>query len=365
MKWLSKLRLSWVLMIVVVVISLVGANKIMHGPNDKRPVPARQPVEKAEKAAARAVPTAVGTVATGIVTPEGDIVPLVPSMKGEVVEVRVKADQEVKKGELLLRMDDRQAKIKFARANTAVKAAELLKLKAQNGVRQWELRKQIQLKTIEARKQDQASVERIAARYKEMKEKRMNLGAEADYEAARFKAEAAASAVRAEEYALDLIDISKPTTEIEQADLGIIDAKDQLREATLGLEICELRAPADGTIMQSFVSVGFKFGEQLVRPAFYFYTGGLIVKADIQQEFAGRAKVGMAVVIEDYAPSGQNWKGRVTYIARAYLPSKREIAELTSLLPQSSEPVLECRIALDPTENPPFLNQKVRVRIGQ
>src|SRR5205085_2860378 len=127
------------------------------------------------------------------------------------------------------------------------------------------------------------------------------------------------------------------------------------------------KARADGTIMLVYASPGWKFGDQFIKPAFWFYEGGLVVKAELNQEWAHLVKVGQSATVHDDGGSGQIWKGKVTYIARSYLPARAvgTISEGVSFMQQAQELVLECRITLDPDQPTPFLNQKVRVKIGQ
>ena len=47
-----------------------------------------------------------------------------------------------------------------------------------------------------------------------------------------------------------------------------------------------------------------------------------------------------------------------------FTPSGDQPTAITDLIPQNQEMVLECRIALDPDQKTPFVNQKVRVRLG-
>jgi hypothetical protein len=120
--------------------------------------------------------------------------------------------------------------------------------------------------------------------------------------------------------------------------------------------------------MRSLVSPGDKFGEQFVKPAFLFYSGKLIVKAKVNQEWASRVKVDQVATVKD-PNSGQTWKGKVTYVAKSFLPDRDPNGGLEgmNLLQPAAELVLECRITLDPDQStpPPLLNQKVSVTLGQ
>ncbi len=187
--------------------------------------------------------------------------------------------------------------------------------------------------------------------------------AEKDYLEAKTQLEVRELAVRAEKEKLDAIDLRKPDVEISQAKNGIKAAQLKEEEAQLGLDACILRVPADGVIMQSWVQPGSVFGDQAVKPAFLFYSGKLIVKAEVNQEWANRVAVGQRAEISDYTNNGQKWTGTVKTVGRGFLP-KCEATALTDLIPQNQEMVLECQIELDPGQKTPFLNQKVRVKLS-
>ena len=111
--------------------------------------------------------------------------------------------------------------------------------------------------------------------------------------------------------------------EISQAKNGIKAAQLKEEEAQLGLDACILKAPADGVIMQSWVQPGSVFGDQAVKPAFLFYSGKLIVKAEVNQEWANRVAVGQRAEISDYTNNGQKWTGTVKTVGRGFLPKSR------------------------------------------
>src|SRR5262245_6337404 len=274
MSWLIDKRVLFLLMVVLIIGGLVGANKLMH---NQRPlgVNNRDPAANVEKAAANNTQRATGVVAMGTIAPEGNIVFLVPSQKGEVIEVLVKDEQQVKKGQVLLRLDDRLAKFDLARTESGVEQAELLVKKADDGMREWQLRRDIQLKQIEISEGRYKQAYEAAKRLEGPANAKATASAEADYQLALLKGQEALKGIDAERLALDLINHKKPTNEIEQARAGLKDAKILRDKAKLGVDFCELKAPADGTIMRSLVSVGDRFGEQGIRPAFYFYQGGL------------------------------------------------------------------------------------------
>jgi multidrug resistance efflux pump len=358
-----RLRFIGVLALIGTLTGVLGANRFIQGR-----VFLRQTNGTAPPAATP--PRAPAVVATGVVVPEGDIVPLIPSVKGEVKEVLVKTDDVVKKGQVLLRMDRELALETLREAEVGVEFAEAQLEEAKAGMLKYQIQRDIQVKKVEARQKElaaaMADLEHLEREVERAKQLNVSLPPTVkDPRAARLAVEALKSAVEAERLGLDLIEANKPLAQVKQAEAGLKRAKVLRDKAKHGLDLCDLRAPADGTIMQSFVSAGHKFGDQAVKPAFLFYEGGLIVKADLKQEWAHRVKEGMAAIVQDAEGSGATWKGRVVKIGKSFLPKRDATGAIegVGLLQTPQDPVLECRIQLD-TDQFPFLNQKVRVYIG-
>jgi membrane fusion protein (multidrug efflux system) len=303
-----------------------------------------------------------------MVVPEKPVVQLIPSVKGEVKEVLVKTDDAVKKDQVLVRMDDRVYRETLNEAEAGVAEAEGKLEEAKQALELYESGRKAQLTAIEAKKALQRAAEKNLELRKKAMDAHIDARAEGEYEKAKAELDAARWAVQAEEEKLKAIEAAKPSPKIKQAEAGLKYRRSLAAKAKLNLELCELRAPDDGTIMQSLVSPGDKFGEQFVKPAFLFYSGKLIVKAKVNQEWASRVKVDQLATVKD-PNSGQTWKGKVTYVAKSFLPDRDPMGGLEgmNLLQPAAELVLECRITLDPDQStpPPLLNQKVSVTLGQ
>jgi multidrug resistance efflux pump len=363
MKWAaSHLKISWILALLVVIGCLLGANHIMRGPHgiDLNIGNREQPGEK--KNATR-TPSGQKFVATapGAVAPENEIVQLFPSVKGEVKEIRIKSDQQVKKDQVLLVMDDRFADIQLKKAEAAVEVAKAKLTMARLAPADLKSKRNKQLSAIEDAKLKRDSQKEIVEKLKQAADAKTSSTAEVNYNTAQRILREAEINIKVQEETLNEIDQQIPTLDA-QIELAASNLKAQeltRDEAKLNLDLHQLKAPADGTIMQSFASVGTKFGDTPVRPAFLFYSGGLIVKAEVSQEFAHKVKEGQIVVIEDAAGSGQTWNGHVTKVDNKFT-IKRE-STIPNLIEQNQDPILETRITLDPGQTTPLLYQKVRV----
>jgi membrane fusion protein (multidrug efflux system) len=363
MKWTRYLKLSWVMGLLVITASLIGANHVLHAPARGPDGRGEQPPAKSDRSAARGNTV----ISTGVVVPENGMVPLVPNVKGEVIEVMVKNDQIVKKDDVLLKMDATVAVNLFKKAEVGVKEAERQLEQAKSGMTIYQtthqLRRDGQLLVIEGLRSKLAGQNEKVAKLENLVKQKLSAQAEIELPAAKGEAKSIEFNIKAEQKKLDAIDAEKPGNLVAGAENALEAAKLERDLALYRVDACVLKAPADGVIMEAYSSVGTKFGEQLVKPAFLFYSGKLIVKAEIYQESAHRVAVGQTAEITDHSNNGQKWTGKVISVGRGFLP-RREATAITDFIPQNQEMVLECRIALDPDQKTPFVNQKVRVRLA-
>lgn len=357
MQWIRH-KLVWLFGLMLLTGSLLGANYYYHnGPRDA--AARKDPAPPGDRTPNRNAATGVNC--DGVVAPENDPIPLAPSAMGEVTEVFVKVDQQVKKGDKLLQINDSRAQKLLIQAESAVKAADGQLAEATVGMKRYELEILAQKQVIQAKKLELESKKKML----EKLERTVSVtGNKEELEAAKIAIQATDIGISAEETKLKVIEISKPDSKLTQAEANLEAAKAKRDEAKLGVEACLMTAPADGTIMKVSVGVGAKFGQQIQQPAFWFYTGGLTIKAYVQPDYVSRVAVGQtATIYEQSNRKGKSWTGKVTHIANSFQP-KREATAIPDLLQQGQEPVLECRITLDDSQAMPRLNQKVHVYIG-
>ncbi|HJZ94441.1 MAG TPA: hypothetical protein VKE40_26490 [Gemmataceae bacterium] len=142
--------------------------------------------------------------------------------------------------------------------------------------------------------------------------------------------------------------------------------KDQAQHA-LAQQAC--KAPADGTIIRSFVTEGTMFGPQTKEPAFWFLKEApLVVRAEVNQEFARRVALGASASIEDESDSQQKWTGKVIKVSDQFLPKRNTGGGMPDLMVISSDDrVLECLVSIDPAPGKPGprFGQKVRVTLAR
>jgi len=361
MKWAaSHVKISWILALLLLIGCLLGANQIMKGPNG---IFDRQPPSSESKSKHGESSQRYGATSTGTVTHEGEIVRLAPSGPGEVVEVLVKNGDRVKKGQVLLRMDDRLARGNLEKADAAVAAARAKLGFAKDARGALETKTSIQLDIIKGAGVERDIQQHLVDEYKIRADKKIEANSQAVYDSAKMVLDGANIKVELEKKKLSAIDDEKRAADnqIKLADANLQAAEADRKLAKYALDECELKAREDGTILQSYVSVGTKFGDQAMRPAFDFYSGGLIVEAEVTQEKASAVKEGQRVFVEDAGGSEQTWQGQVTKVDSKFT-NKRDQGGIPGIPEQPQDPVLKCRITLDAGKPMPLLNQKVRVK---
>jgi hypothetical protein len=139
-----------------------------------------------------------------------------------------------------------------------------------------------------------------------------------------------------------------------------------LKKAQHALDPLIMKAPDDGIILRSHVGVGTSFGPQTREPAFLFQPKSpLIVRAEVEQEFAHRVGVNQSAIVRDYTNSGLSWKGKVVRIADAFLPKRTAAPNELALAAVPDSAVLECIVMVEAKDGPPLrVGQRVRVHLG-
>jgi multidrug resistance efflux pump len=123
-----------------------------------------------------------------------------------------------------------------------------------------------------------------------------------------------------------------------------------------------LTAPSAGTVLQIAVGVGDTLGAASPVPAIQFCPDGpRVVRADIEQAFAGQVAVGQKVTIEDDSHAPGKWKGRVKWVAD-WFANQRPVLQ-PDAGQYSDVRMMPCVIELDPNQPPLKINQRVLATI--
>jgi multidrug resistance efflux pump len=301
-------------------------------------------------------------VCYGLVDVDFGVLSLYPLQAGRVVEVLARENQLVKQGTPLLKLDDRLAQIRVRQAQADHAAAVAQLAQARQLPKQYEAKLQQQKAALSAAEADAKAAQFILDRKKQLEKDRLANPLEVSASAELVtKARAAVSAEQGKLTELGLVD---PQQQVARAEADEQAKKAQLDQAQFALAECTLLAPADGQVLQVLIGPGNVAPADPRQPAVMFCpTGPRIVRADIEQEFAGRISVGQTVTVEDEYGRGTPQTGKVTRVAEWYARPRSQSADPLKAM-TSDVRTLECVIALDPSQGHFRLGQRVRVKAG-
>ncbi len=343
-RWLILLGL---LALAVSVVVTVSVNPLSHGKDSAAP-PGRSSSDRR-------------AVAVAYVDVEGGVRPLYPAVPGRVIDAPVPEGKEVEAGAVLLRMDDALAKARLKEAKIEYNAA-LEKLRvAKTAVPQHQMRVEGQQAAVEAAKK---KVEVSKAQASKAEGLKGIAGSKEDVAAAKHAVEADMALLRVEEAKLRSLKAMDPEAPVRLATFEVEGKKEQVEKAEIGVRECSLVAPCKGVILRRMVNVGEVLGQSPNRPAIEFCPSGeRIVRAEVEQEFAGKLFIGQKAEITDDITGAGDWKGEVIRISDWFTQRR---AVLLEPMQYNDVRTLEVILRLQPdAKNPLRINQRVRVRLAE
>jgi multidrug resistance efflux pump len=320
-------------------------------------------------------PAAAGSTSGEGASPEGDarglaclgfadlpygVTSLVPPQAGVIREVLVKENVHVKAGDELVRLDDRMEQLRVAEARAAVASARTgLQQAEETRAQHQALLSQQQAALDAARFRLSASLQLLAHK---VELGRLKLMAPAEVAAAEDQVKELEALERAERAKLTELRARNVQLPIKRGRAEVEVAQARLDLAVQAQQDCVLRAPRDGTVLRLLAGPGDFVGGASRQPALSFAADGpVIIRAEVDQEFANRAAEKRTATILNDSDARQRWTGTVTSVGRWFSPRRVTSPEGTTT---GSSLVLECIILLDPTPTPPRINQRVRVLIS-
>ena len=241
------------------------------------------------------------TVCLGQADAELGVAKLYPVVTGRVVAV-VEEGKEVKKGDILLRLDNKMAELKLQQANADLEAAQTLLAQAEKLPEQHQLTKDQQQSAVDAVMNKRAST------YQEyMGKKETKAIGPIFLSSYEFMVKMLDDMVKAEKAKLEELKLfdSQAGADIKRAQADVAFKKARVEEAEFGLRECNLVAPSDGTVLRVLTQVGESLGTNPMGPAIQFCPKGpKIIRAEVLQEWAYRVEKGQEVVIEDDTYAG-------------------------------------------------------------
>lgn len=280
----------------------------------------------------------------------GDITVIGPKVAGHIEQVLVSDNQQVKAGDVLIRLDARDYRAHLAKAEGAVAAQQAL-------LANLDATEQLQQAVIgQARAGiDAAGAETSRSRDDNVRYKRLVGSNAVSVESAQrvdatFKTAQALSARAQAELLAAQRQLNVITTQKQQARAALQQANAERDLAQLNVDYTELRAPVDGVIGNRRARVGAyaQVGAQLlsVVPA-----SGLWVDANFKEDQLAHMQPGQRVSIRADVLSGQTFHGHLDSLAPAtgslfsVLPAENATGNFTKIVQR-----VPVRILLDPTD---------------
>ena len=246
----------------------------------------------------------------------GDVTVIAPKVAGFITDIRVRDNQRVRSGELLVKLDDREYRAALAKAQATV-AGQEARLANLDATRRLQLALIAQVRpAIAAADADIVRTHDDQVRYRQLRASEaisvQDLQkAEADYTKGLASGESARATLLSAQRQLEVIDTQK-----RQAEAALAGAVAEQETAQLNLGYTELRAPVDGTVGNRSARLGSfaVVGAQLIS---LVPDQGLWVDANFKESQLPHVQSGFpALVRADVAP-GRVFHGRVLSLAPA------------------------------------------------
>ena len=277
----------------------------------------------------------------------GNNTPIAPHIAGFVAEIAVTDHQLVHAGQLLIRLDDRDARAALDHANADLeqRTAALASLRAQYALQQSTI--QQATADLEA-KRAQAEFARVdAERYRDLAAK--DYGSQQNAQRTSALDQQAAAAVTSAQAGLaaakQQLDVLE--AQIGQATGAIAQAQADMQTARLNLSYAEIRSPIDGYVGNRAAEVG-----AYVSQGTYLLTivpaHGLWVDANFKEDQLAQMQPGQAATILADTLPGHVFHGRVLSLAPAtgavfsVIPPENATGNFTKIVQR-----VPVRIALD------------------
>jgi len=345
-------RVFWLLGVILLLGSALGASWMLNlpAPGIAQTPPGEPPIR--------------GVVGSGFVDVENGVRFLHPLQQGEVKAAYFKEGDAVKKGDIIISIDNKMQTLKLREAEADLEGAQQKLKEAETQLpkkRETAIEKQkAQLAVARSELKSAENEQKIAEA--QFKEDRPLISKEL-LEMTREKVKAREAAVKGHEAALKEIEDTDPQGTIDIAKSNVKHKQVLCEEAQLAVSQCDLKAPADGVILRLFATPGEVMTSQPRQYAVHFCPDTpRIIRVEFMQEYAGKIQKGQLAIIEDDTRSTLKWKGKVERVSD-WFTHRRSI--LNEPFQYNDVRTLECIVSLDPGSPPIRINQKVRVIVVQ
>src|SRR5262245_9023669 len=249
----------------------------------------------------------------------GGVANLVPGAPGRVADIKVKEDQLIKAGEVILQLDDQVEKKKLQAAEFALAAATARLESAKEDLKEHKLKLVVHEHNVEMAKGALAKAETALTESNNQKD--LTAAGRSSYLLAKQTKADAEKGVTAAEKALELVKSIDPALSLKEDEQNLKKAEADVQAGQASLDLLKVKAPFDGRVIALNIRVGEQFGPSLFPgsqpPIVFCPEGDLIARVEVDQERAYLVKAGQSVTLHDKSPSRkQQWTGTVERVDR-------------------------------------------------
>ncbi len=307
----------------------------------------------------RPVSSQVGVVCAGYVDLENGTTPLAAMEPGRVEKVLVREQEKVAAGTPLLLLETGSARARVAEAKAALASTELQIEQARLLPARHQLALAMQRDAIAAAQQRVAAALNVLAQKEQLAERQLINSRESAVARAQLEElQALADAEQKKQADLRLRDT---TADLRKAEVERDLMRARLQQAEQALAECVLKAPAPGTVVRILVTPGEVLPGPGKQALLFAAEEPLIIRAEVEQEFAGQVVPGQKVrVVDDLHPE-QSWQGMVRRVSAWYMRRRTVLQDPARF---NDTRTRECIIAVEAPTPPLVLGQRVRVLIG-
>ena len=269
---------------------------------------------------------------------DGNAVTMLPKVSGYVVELNINDNTYVRKGDLLLRIDQRDYLAAQAQARAQLALADAQLTTAKEALRIARVQYPAQLLSAQAQQQAAAASLALANNSYERQHKvdrRATTQESIDSSTSQqLTARANLKSAKAQVSIANLVpeQVQQAINTVAEREASVQQAQAQVDQADLNLSYTEIRAPSDGFVAQRNVQLGTFLSVGQVM--FQLVTPDVWVTANFKESQIGRMRPGDKVDIEIDAYSGLKLEGHVDSIqqvaAHVFPPFPQRMPPATS-----------------------------------
>jgi membrane fusion protein (multidrug efflux system) len=249
---------------------------------------------------------------------DGNTVTMVPKVAGYVVDLYVDDNSHVRKGDLLLRIDQRDYLTAQAQARAQLALANAQLTTAQEALRIARVQYPAQLQSAKAQQQAAAATLALArASYERQHRVDRRATTQENIDSSTSQQQSSEANLKSAEAQVAIAalvpeQVQQAANTVAERDAAVQQAQAQLDQAALNLSYTQVRAPSDGFVTMRSVQLGsFLAAGQVM---FLLVTPDVWITANFKESQIGRMRPGDEVDVEVDAYSGFKLEGHVQSI---------------------------------------------------